>query len=84
MFVEIQNTNLNKTIIGIVYRPPDNIRLDDFHEHIQHIPNIMTSENKTCYFIGNFSINLLSSYDSANNFLNIMSSFFSTPNFKPN
>ena len=43
MFVEIQNTSLDKAIIGIVYHPPDNIRLDDFHEYIQHILHIIIS-----------------------------------------
>ena len=67
---DIENTN-KKTIIWVIYRPPDINTLDNFFEDNQCILHNITSENKTSYIMGDLNINLLSNTDSSINFDNI-------------
>ena len=59
--VLVFNTPKN-VIISVIYRPPNtDTRL--FTENINIVLNIIKRENKICYFMGDYNINILN-YDS--------------------
>ena len=70
--VEIEDANIKKTIIGVIYRPPDINIHDNFLENIQLTLHNIASESKTSYIMGDSHINLLDNTDLSINFLNIM------------
>ena len=63
--IEIEKQVFNTTenvIISVIYRPPNtDTRL--FTENINIVLNIIKRENKICYFMGDYNINILN-YDS--------------------
>ena len=64
LFVEVMSqTRKHKRIIlvGIVYRPP-HISISAFTEQITNSVRTLRIENKQCYIMGDFNINLLN-YD---------------------
>ncbi len=59
VFVEII-THKKKNIIGVIYRPP-NSKYDLFENEINKVLGKIDKENKICYLMGDFNINLLKS-----------------------
>ena len=61
VFIEIKTrskTCNNKTTVGVVYRPP-NTNITAFTEHVINIIQTLKVDNKQCYIMGDFNINLL-------------------------
>ena len=52
---QLQNHNV---IIGVIYRPP-NQDISSFNDKMSNIVNVVRRENKTCYFLGDYIINIL-------------------------
>ena len=73
IFIEIENINTDKTLIGVIYRPPNHANRDIFEEKMQIILQNITINKNPLYIVGDFNINLLISETSAN-FLDLMSS----------
>ena len=78
IFIEIENINSVKTLIGVIYRPPNHANRDILKEKMQIILQNISTNKDPCYIVGDFNINLLNSETSAN-FLDLMSSYC----FKP-
>ena len=78
IFIEIENINSAKTLIDVIYRPPNHANLDIFEEKMHIILLNITMNKDPCYKVGDFNINLLSTKTSAY-FLDLMSSYC----FKP-
>ena len=70
LFIEIE-TAPKKTIIGIVYRPPDS-SFYPFLDHLSNCINKITKENRPSFICGDFNFDLLklSNHQATNNFLN--------------
>ena len=66
-------------VVGVIYRPPDSI-IKDFNESLSNSLDLINNEDKLCYILGDFNINLFN-YKSGTltgDFLNILySSYFS-------
>ena len=61
IFVEVMSQtrkHKRKILVGIVYRPTDT-SISAFTEQITHIIRTLITENKQCYIMGDFNINLL-------------------------
>ena len=75
---QLQNHNV---IIGVIYRPP-NQNISPFNAKMSNIVNVVRRENKICYFLGDYNINILNyeSHAHTAQFVDMMSSnvFFST------
>ena len=54
-FIEIINCN-NKVLVGSIYRPPDQ-PVDDFLLNLTNIFNIVNTEKKKLYLLGDYNIN---------------------------
>ena len=53
--ISIKNRNL---VVGVIYRPPGtDMKL--FNEDINSLLNLLKNENKLCYLMGDYNINLL-------------------------
>ena len=52
---KLQNHNV---IIGVIYRPP-NQDISSFNDKMSNIVNVVRRENKTCYLLGDYNINIL-------------------------
>ena len=76
VFIEIDKSNSGFQkygVIGVIYRPP-NTDVKVFNELITTIIDKINKENKLCYFMGDYNIDLLKhdSHPHTNDFLNIM------------
>ena len=60
VFVEIITTVGKNIIIGVIYRPPNN-HFDSFETEMNQILGQIDKENKLCYLMGDFNIDLLKS-----------------------
>ena len=61
LFVEIDRTKLIKAkniVIGVIYRPP-NTEISHFIEIMKDIMEKIKNENKICYLLGDYNINLI-------------------------
>ena len=61
VFVEIDKSNVGKSsniIVGVIYRPPDT-NINVFTELLETIMSKIKTENKVCYLLGDYNINLL-------------------------
>ena len=61
IFLEFAKSDVNydkNVIVGVVYRPTDG-SITVFNESLQNILTSMVNENKYCYVMGDFNINLL-------------------------
>ena len=69
---QLQNYNV---IIGVIYRPP-NQDISSFNDNMNNIVNVVRRENKTCYFLGDYNINILKyeSHAQISQFVDVMSS----------
>jgi hypothetical protein len=75
LFVEIINPNGKNSIVGTIYRPP-NQNIASFLEEINKILSIITKDNKHCYIMGDFNLDLLH-YDSHHFTQEFLDSLFS-------
>ena len=65
VFLEIPNNVFNtrkNIIIGVIYLPPGT-DMDMFNSEFSNLLNAIKTENKLCYLLGDYNINLLN-YDS--------------------
>ena len=61
VFVEIEKESFHKNrnlVVGVIYRPPGT-DLKLFNEDINSLLNLLKNENKLCYLMGDYNINLL-------------------------
>ena len=58
LFVEINNSIGKNIIIGVIYRPPDQ-DVASFLSSYNKLLGKITKENKICYIMGDFNLNLL-------------------------
>ena len=58
LFIELIRPREKNIIVGIVYRPP-NHRLDDFLSTNNELLGNISRENKICFLMGDFNINLI-------------------------
>lgn len=58
VFAEISIPHEKNIIVGTIYRPPSQ-NLSEFNEIFARLLNIITKENKCCYLMGDFNLNLL-------------------------
>ena len=59
-FIELDKNTFEKyknIIISVIYRPPDtDLRL--FNENMESLLSYLKNENKLCYWMGDYNINL--------------------------
>ena len=86
VFIEVeegQQRQNHNVIIGVIYRPP-NQDISSFNDKMNNIVNIVRRENKTCYLLGDYNINILNYASQVQTalFVDMMSSngFFATYN----
>ena len=82
IFIEIENINSVKTLIGVIYQPHNNANRDIFEDKMQIILQNITMNKNPIYIVGDFNINLLNSETSAN-FLDLMSSYCLSHTYLP-
>jgi exonuclease III len=58
IFIELIHPKEKNTILGVVYRPPNNM-FSDFEENIKCALSKIDKELKECYILGDFNIDLL-------------------------
>ena len=75
LFVEIINPNGKISIVGTIYRPP-NQNIASILEEINKIVSIITKDNKYCYIMRDFNLDLLH-YDSHHFTQEFLDSLFS-------
>ena len=77
VFVEIENPHGKNLIIGRVYRPPS-ANLHAFLESFQQLLDRVTRDNKMCYIMGDFNLDLLNTdlHSATNEFINALFSHF--------
>ena len=63
LFIEIITTVGKNIIVGVIYRPPGN-KIDSFEIEMNEILTKIDKENKICYLMGDFNIDLLKSESS--------------------
>ena len=78
VFIEIEKgnqLNAKNVIIGVIYRPPNQDKLS-FNEKLNDIISKIRMENKICYLLGDYNINILnySSHVHTAQFVDMMSS----------
>ena len=83
VFIEIPNNmfNTRKTIIvGVIYRPPGT-DMDMLNNEPSNLLESIKSENKLCYLLGDYNINILNyeSHEPTAYFVNSMYSFGFVP-----
>ena len=73
LFIEITNSNGKNIVVGVVYRPP-NSDVNDFIQDMDSLITKISRENKICYLMGDFNLNLLNceNHKMTNEFLDIM------------
>lgn len=73
LFIEINSVKGKNTIVGIIYRPP-NQNVADFIANLNIVMAKISRENKACYLMGDFNINLMNhhSHQLTGEFLDIM------------
>ena len=62
-FFEIENKFGKNIIVGTLYRPPCN-NINDFVDHLDEALDKICGENKHCYLMGDYNINLVNYDDS--------------------
>ena len=80
LFIEVVNEKDKNIIVGVIYRAPDS-ETKRFLDSTTQITEKNNLENRKCYLLGDFNINLLRANDSdiSGEFLDIIYSSF----FKP-
>ena len=59
LFIEIVRSNTKNIAVEVIYRPP-NTNVDAFVSKRYEIVQKLFRENKLCYIMGDFNLNLLS------------------------
>ena len=80
LFIEILNEKSKNIIVGVIYRPPDNI-FNDFESDLKIVLSRLDKRNKPCYIMGDFNIDLLKYYQC--NFSNLFFNQFSSSGYIP-
>lgn len=78
LFVELSIIDGKSAIVGVIYRPPDSV-IKDFNEGLFCLLDRVNSENKCCFILGDFNLNLLkhNSDTLVEDYLNVLySSYF--------
>lgn len=57
LFIEVKNCK-DTVVIGTIYRPPAN-SIPSFNEDLSKLLTLINTENKTCYLVGDFNIDLI-------------------------
>ena len=80
VFVELENPHGKNFIIGTVYRPPS-ANLHEFLESFHQLLHRVTRDNKMCYIMGDFNLDLLNTdlHSATNEFINALFSHFLYP-----
>ena len=82
-FIELVFPDKKNVVVGCIYRHPSSqISIHQFSsDYIEPMLKKISSDNKTCILVGDFNIDLIKTdiNDDANEFFNIMSSYFFTP-----
>ena len=76
LFIEIpqnQTSKMQNVIVGVVYRPPDT-DINIFNQYLESMLQIVKSEKKQVYLLGDWNINLLNAdkHAPSQDFLNLM------------
>ena len=58
LFIEIIRPHERSVIVGLIYRPPSQ-NVNDFVTRMNDILEKISRDNKTCYLMGDFNLNLL-------------------------
>ena len=58
VFIEFSDMNNTKCILGTIYRPP-NTNIDEFLNGMNKILQAVQNENKKCYIMGDYNVDLL-------------------------
>ena len=71
--MEINRPKEKNIIVGVVYKPP-NQELQDFMSSLDLLLAIISKENKICYVVGNWNLDLIKHHchESTGEFLEIM------------
>ena len=59
LFIEIVNPRGKNIIVGVIYRPP-NMDVNLFIHNFDELLGKISRENKICYLLGDFNLNLIS------------------------
>ena len=60
LFIEIIRPHERNVIVGLIYRPPSqNVKFNDFVTRMNDVLEKISRDNKTCYLMGDFNLNLL-------------------------
>lgn len=81
LFIELIGVvGIKNIIVGVIYRPPDQ-SIRDFNESLSNCLDRIIKENKYCYILGDFNINLLKHNTDTvtREFLNILHSSYFFP-----
>ena len=78
VFIEVEKGHQQQSsnvIIGVIYRPP-NHDISSFNDKMNSIVNVVRRENKTCYLLGDYNIDILNyaSHVHTAQFVDMMSS----------
>ena len=67
-------------LIGVIYRPPDT-NLDNFIEYMTLVMEKVKKENKYCYLLGDYNLNLLNAekHNKTGEFVDLMFSYHFVP-----
>jgi len=60
LFIEILREKKSNILIGVLYRPPG-LNLTLFHNEFDKLLTKISNQNKLCYLMGDYNINLLNS-----------------------
>ena len=58
LFIEIIRPHERNVIVGLIYRPPSQ-NVNDFVTRMNDVLEKLSRDNKTCYLMGDFNLNLL-------------------------
>ena len=80
LFIEIKNCAQKDVIVGLIYRPPSQ-SITNFIDEMEVVLEKMSSENKKCYLLGDFNIDLLKfeTHNQTLELLNLLYSFTFRP-----
>ena len=80
VFIEIQENFSKNTIVGMIYRPPGS-NIMEFNDTFIKTLDRIKQENKKCYLLGDWNIDLLNyeSHSQTANFIDMMYSFGFSP-----
>ena len=73
LLTEIYQPKGKNIVVGIIYRPPDH-KIDEFVYNTNKLISAISKENKLCYLMGDFNLNLLNyhTHQFTGEFLDIM------------